>query len=517
MNQQFTLKKISLLLFAVFVNNFVHAQIPNWSEHVAPILYKNCTSCHISGGIAPFSLVGYSNAQSMASSIAASTESKRMPPWPANTKYKRYAHERILSASEIETIKQWANNNTPTGNLSLAPANPTPTIGSQITNATIKLKIPNYTVNTSSDLYRCFVLPTNIPQNEYVTALEVIPGNRQIVHHVLVFQDTSMIPVNLDNADSGPGYVAFGGTGSQTSQLVGVYVPGQEPFQFPVGFGAKLLKNTRIILQIHYPGGINSQIDSTKVYLKTTTNTLRQIFIDPILNHQNSNMTNGPLYIPANEIKTFNTKYLMNSKATIFSVAPHMHLIGRSIKAYGLTPTNDTIKFIDIPKWDFHWQRTYSFIKPIIVQPNDKLWGEALYDNTTANPYNPNNPPLAVTKGEGTADEMMLIYFWYAAYKPGDENIVVDTTTLKNISSTVILSKLESKLSPNPIQNHLDFNSNEPITDINIFNLEGQLIAHYQLDRIKNGQIQISNKPVGMYIIELKSNEKTSRTKVMIE
>ena len=72
-------------------------------------------------------------------------------------------------------------------------------------------------------------------------------------------------------------------------------------------------------------------------------------------------MTNGPLYIPANEIKTFNTKYLMNSKATIFSVAPHMHLIGRSIKAYGLTPTNDTIKFIDIPKWDFHWQGFYNF------------------------------------------------------------------------------------------------------------------------------------------------------------
>jgi hypothetical protein len=124
---------------------------------------------------------------------------------------------------------------------------------------------------------------------------------------------------------------------------------------------------------------------------------------------------------------------------------------------------------------------------------------------------------LAVTKGEGTADEMMLIYFWYAAYKPGDENIVVDTSTLKNISSTVLLKKLDSKLSPNPIQNYLDFNSNEPITEINIFNLEGQKVANYQLDRIQKGRIDISNKPVGMYIIELKSPEKSSRTKMMIE
>ncbi len=512
-----SLKKISLLLFAVFANNLVTAQIPNWSEHVAPILYKNCTSCHISGGIAPFSLVGYSNAQSMASSIAGSADSKRMPPWPANPNYKRYAHERILSQSEIETLKQWANNNAPSGNLSLAPADPTPITGSQIANATIKLKMPNYTVNTSADMYRCFVLPTNIPQNEYVTALEVIPGNRQIVHHVLVFQDTSIIPVNKDNADSGPGYIAFGGTGSPTSQLIGVYVPGQEPFQFPTGFGTKLLKNTRIILQIHYPGGINGQLDSTKVYLKTTTNTLRQVFIEPILNHNNNNMTNGPLYIPANEEKTFYTKYSVNNKATVFAVAPHMHLIGTSIKAYGLNAAGDTTKFIDIPKWDFHWQRTYSFIKPVIVQPNDKLWGVAHYNNTTSNYNNPNNPPLAVSKGEGTADEMMLIYFWYSGYQPGDENIVVDTTTLKNIASTVILSKLESNLSPNPIQNYFDYNSNEPITEINIFNLEGQKTSHYQIDRIKKGRISLENKPVGMCIIELKSDQKSSRTKMMIE
>ena len=517
MNQSISPKKIIILFFAISATFVSKAQNPNWAEHIAPILYKNCTPCHISGGIAPFSLVGYANAQSMANSIAESVESKRMPPWPANPKYKRYAHERILSTLEIEAIKQWANNNAPQGNLSLAPADPTPVSGSQISNATLKLKMPDYTVNTSSDMYRCFVLPTNIPQNEYVTALEVIPGNRQIVHHVLVFQDTSIIPVNKDNADSGPGYLAFGGTGSPTSQLIGVYVPGQEPFQFPTGFGTKLLKNTRIILQIHYPSGINGQVDSTKVYLKTTTNTLRQVYIEPILNHNNNNMTNGPLYIPANVEKTFYTKYSVAAKATVFAVAPHMHLIGTSIKAYGLNTNGDTTKFIDIPNWDFHWQRTYSFINPVIVQPNDKLWAEGHYNNTTSNPNNPNNPPLAVAKGESTTDEMMLVYFWYSIYQTGDENIVVDTSSLKNISSTVILSKLDAKLSPNPIKNYLDFNSNEPLTEINIYNFEGQKIIEYQIDRIKNGRIQIQNRPVGMCIIELKSAQKSSRTKMVFE
>ena len=205
--------KKSILVFAISATLKLNAQTPNWAENVAPILYQNCTKCHIAGGIAPFSLVGYSNAQAMASSLANSVESKRMPPWPADPKYKRYAHERILSSQEIETIKQWANNNAPSGNLSLAPADPVPQNGPQLIGANLTLKMPNYIVNTTADEYRCFVLPTNLTQNQFATALEVVPGNRQIVHHVLVFQDTSMIPVNKDNQDPNPGYLGFGGTG----------------------------------------------------------------------------------------------------------------------------------------------------------------------------------------------------------------------------------------------------------------------------------------------------------------
>ncbi len=509
-------RKYFLFVFAIFTIANTKAQTPTWAENIAPILYKNCTKCHIDGGIAPFSLVGYSNAQSMASSISYSVDSKRMPPWPADPKYKRYAHERILSTQEIEAIKTWANNNAPSGNLNVAPPDPVAQTGAQLTGANMILKMPDYIVNTTTDEYRCFVLPTNIPQNQYATALEVVPGNRQIVHHVLVFQDTSSIPVTKDNQDPNPGYLAFGGTGSPTSQLIGVYVPGQEPFIFHPGFGTKLLKNTRIILQIHYPGGVNSMLDSTKVYLKTTTNTLREVLISPILNHNNNNMTNGPLYIPANVEKTFYTKYTVNGKATVFAVAPHMHLIGTSIKAYGLRGT-DTLKFIDIPNWDFHWQRTYSFKNPVIVQNADILWAQAKYNNTSSNPNNPNNPPLAVAKGEGTADEMMLVYFWYAGYQAGDENLVIDTTSLKNISGTAKIAKINTSLYPNPIKNILNFESNEAIQKICIYNFEGQKITDYQIDNQRTGHIYIENQPVGMYIVELKSNNHSAQIKVTIE
>jgi hypothetical protein len=508
-------KSIILFVFCFFATKYANAQTPTWLD-ISSIIYKNCTQCHSAGGIAPFSLIGYNNCKNMASSIASSTQSKRMPPWPADPKYRRYAHERVLSATEIEMLKKWADNDAPYGDTTIKIADPNQNNGTQLKNISLMLKMPNYTVNTSSDEYRCFVLPSNLTQNQFATALEVIPGNRSIVHHVLVFQDTSSIPTAKDLADPNPGYLAYGGTGSPTSQLIGIYVPGQEPMVFPAGFGTKMLKNTKIILQIHYPKGISNQLDSTKVALKLTTGNLREVFIASILNHNNNNMTNGPLYIPPGQTKTFYTKYVVGGKATIFACAPHMHLIGQKIKAYGLNANGDTTKIINIPNWDFHWQRTYSFYKPLIINAGLTLWGEAYYNNTSSNLFNPNSPPLAVSKGEGTTDEMMLIYFWYTGYQAGDENIVMDTTPLKNLSSVINPVKNSVNIAPIPANNCIQFSSNLAINQITLFSLEGQKMIEYQVDNQKNGSIQCQYQPDGMYILELKSNQSVTRKKILI-
>lgn len=508
------LKFLIIIVICFFAIQIANAQTPTWVD-ISSIIYKNCTQCHSSGGIAPFSLVGYNNCKNMASSIASSTQSKRMPPWPADPKYRRYAHERVLSATEIDKLKQWADNDAPYGDTNIKVSDPAQN-GTQLKNISLMLKMPNYTVNTSNDEYRCFVLPTNLTQNQFATALEVIPGNRSIVHHVLVFQDTSSIPTAKDLADPNPGYLAFGGTGSPTSQLIGVYVPGQEPFEFPAGFGTKILKNTKIIIQVHYPKGISNQLDSTKVALKLTTNNLRQVFIDPILNHNNNSMTNGPLYIPANQTKTFYTKYNVGGKATVFACAPHMHLIGQKIKAYGLNANGDTTKIINIPGWDFHWQRTYSFYQPLIINAGLTLWGEGYYNNTASNVNNPNSPPIAVTKGEGTDDEMMLIYFWYTGYQAGDENIVMDSMPLKNLSSVINPTKNIVNIAPIPANQHLQFSSNLEINKVTLFSLEGQKITEYQVDNKKEGSINCQYQPDGMYILELKSKETITRKKILI-
>ena len=490
-----------LAMLALVIHIHADAQI-TWAEHVAPILYNNCTNCHINGGIAPFSLVGYSNAVSSATGIVDATQKRRMPPWPANPNYKRYAHERILSVEEIKTLKDWVDQGSKSGDLSKAPSDPTPNTGTVLTNPDLKLKMPNYTVNTSSDEYRCFVLPTGITVDQFVTAIEVVPGNRQIVHHVLVFQDTSQIPVNKDKADPAPGYLAFGGTGSNTSQLIGVYVPGQEPYQFPSGFGSRILKNSNIIIQVHYPSGVQNQLDSTKVLLKLYNGTLRPMIITPGINHNNSSLTNGPLYIPADQTKTFYSKTAINYKLSIFAVAPHMHLVGRSIKAYNVNGT-DTIPFVDIPNWDFHWQRTYVLRTPTIVEKGSTMWGEAYYDNTSQNPNNPNSPPLAVSLGEGTKDEMMLVYFWLTTYLPGDETISIDNTALKNISAVIRPERSSFNLYPNPSSDEVTLNEIQCPASYLIVNSLGQTAMKGTITS-DHAKIQVSSLPPATYFLQVK-------------
>ncbi len=217
----------------------------------------------------------------------------------------------------------------------------------------------------------------------------------------------------------------MGGTGSNASKLIYAYTPGAQPYFTPPGTGFRLPANTRIIMQVHYAPGSLGATDQTTVNFKLNMGPMREIFVDPILHH--GNMTNGPLYIPANQVRTFNQQYTIQGNATLLYVFPHMHLIGRSIKSWANLPvTNDTVRFIDIPEWEFHWQDNFIFPNTVLLPFGATIRSEAVYDNTTNNPENPSNPPQNVFEGEGTYDEMMYVFFAYMPYQSGDEYIIVD-------------------------------------------------------------------------------------------
>lgn len=398
-----------------------------WADGVGQLFQQNCVKCHRQGGIAPFSLETYSDVAPMVNMIQTSINSGAMPPWSPDPDYKSYAHQRVMDPADISTIDNWINNGAPEGNPALAPSVAAFPNGTQLGTPDLSLTIPIFTINSNSDVYQNFVLPSGLPQAMFAKAVEIIPGNGNVVHHVLVFQDSTNNPISPSSA---------GGTGSNASKLLYSYVPGSQPYFTPSGTGLRLPANTRIILQIHYAPGSLGQTDATTVNFKTVAGPQRQIFVSPILNHQN--MTNGPLSIPADQTRTFNQQYTTPINTTLLYVFPHMHLIGRSIKSWANLPvSNDTVRFVNIPEWEFHWQDNFIFPNTILLPTGSTIRSEAFYDNTANNPENPNSPPQNVTAGEGTNDEMMLVFFAYMYAQVGDQNIIVDDRIIPKGATTV--------------------------------------------------------------------------------
>lgn len=511
-----------LALLALLGLNTMGQNIPTYNQQVSCILYEHCTTCHHNGGIAPFALMDYAEASAAAYGIMGAVNAGSMPPWPPDPSYNSLAHERLLTQNEIDVITAWVNGGYPEGTGTPPQA---PVYGSSevIQNPDMVLTMPQYTVSSqNNDVYRCFVIPTSLPQDVFITEIELVPGNNEAVHHVLLFQDESNTPVQLDQNDPGPGYTSFGGTGSGSSKLIGGWVPGQSARIYPANFGVRIPAGANIIMQVHYPTTANGQTDQTKVNIKYSTNVMREVFIDPVLNHVSLN--EGALIIPANQTRTFTCDYQVPNQydVTILDVAPHMHLIGKSIRSWAVTPSNQTIPLIDIPEWDFHWQGFYEFRNPIKIPAGSTLRSTATYDNTGNNPNNPNNPPQLVTAGEATDDEMMLVYLSYTLYFPGDENIVIDPgTPHEDHFCTPLAVGVEEAdtehltVYPNPATDMISLQlPAKEYEQIRVLNMQGkEVLSFAPTERT----LDVSALADGVYLLAVSSNGGTSVRKIVVQ
>ncbi len=123
-------------------------------------------------------------------------------------------------------------------------------------------------------------------------------------------------------------------------------------------------------------------------------------------------LVDGPLFIPANETVTFHQELGPIPEALfLVSICPHMHFLGKSYKVWYETAAGDSIPLIDIPHWDFHWLKYYTYPMVEVIPQGATIKSEGVYDNTSANHDNPNDPPIDVSVGPKTTDEMFLCYF----------------------------------------------------------------------------------------------------------
>jgi Copper type II ascorbate-dependent monooxygenase, C-terminal domain len=260
-------------------------------------------------------------------------------------------------------------------------------------------------------MYRCFPIPTNLPSDTYVSAIDIKPGDRQTVHHVIAYIDTSGDSQKLDDADAGPGYTSFGGPGFSITSLsatLGGWAPGARPVVLPDDVALSLPANSRVVLQVHYhPHGIKTLPDQTQIgiyFAKKKPNKIVRFL--PLINQTFTIPPNDPNYPVSASFSAFLPVHL-------YLIFPHMHLLGRKMHVNATLPNGSEKCLINIDDWDFNWQGMYGFSEPVAIPTGTKLALDAHYDNSTENWRNPNNPPKPVSWGEQTTDEMCIAFIGF--------------------------------------------------------------------------------------------------------
>jgi hypothetical protein len=390
-------------------SSVLHAAAPTFDKDIAPIVFKNCAVCHRAGEVAPFSLLTYHDVSKRAKQIARVTGERIMPPWKAEAGFGEFANDRHLTAQQIAVIQQWAASGMAEGSAADLP--PTPKFSEGWTLGTPDVVLEpdeDYTLAADGpDLYRCFVVPTKLTEDRYISAIEVRPGNRKVVHHVIVHFDTTGKARELDAADPGPGYTSFGGIGFKSGGTIGGWAPGNYPSFLPEGVGRFLPKNADLVLQVHYHRSGKAETDRTKVALYfakgPVDKRLRSFPLAKLL-----------LRIPAgNSNFVVHTSLPIRYDVTVYRVTPHMHLLGQDMKLTATLPDGTKVPLVHVQNWDFNWQTSYDLKRPLHLPKGSRVDLEARYDNSSGNPVNPNNPPRVVTWGEQTTDEMCLAFLNY--------------------------------------------------------------------------------------------------------
>jgi hypothetical protein len=323
-------------------------------------------------------------------------------------------------------------------------------VGSQLgkPDLVIKLRDTFRIPGDGKDRFMLMRVPYELPQDQYISTIEVVPDNRKLVHHVNaqllsyppdkrkdVMKGNVAVDIN-DYATTLEAYKALDlpnddGTFPMLTQSVTNYLPGVTPPIYPAGIGGfKMAKKGAIFLKdIHYGP---SRVD-------TTDQTAFNIFysdVPPKRPTQEFQMgTYGvspvvpPLVIPPDTVMKFTSVYTVPFDISILTVNPHMHLLGKNFLAYAVTLSGDTIPLIRINKWDFRWQYFYTYKKMLKIPRGSTIHVEAVYDNTRKNPNNPFSPPQLVAEREGsmrTSDEMLQFIVTYLPYQAGDENISLE-------------------------------------------------------------------------------------------
>ncbi len=402
---------------------------PTFAEDIAPIFYRNCASCHHPGGLGPFSLLDYDSAAPKLRKIKGMVMSGRMPPWQADGPRGVFRNDRRLTDEEREKIVRWVDSGAKRGDLTKLPPRPDYTGGWEIGSPDLVVQMPEeYVVPASGTVeYQYFEVPTGITEEKWVQAIEIMPGSREVVHHVLVYakvppppgaapapraagpRPTPLFIRNREHSRPEPERPAVdtGPPPRQLGALIGTTAPGTNVVEFPAGTALRLRAGTVLTFQMHYTAHGHEMQDRTSVGFRFAKEM-------PSEEIHAAAFTNTAFTIPAGARDVAVPSEITASQPVkIWGLLPHTHLRGVRWRYTLERPDSASRIVLDVPRYDFNWQTYYLFATPLEIPAGGKLTSMAWYDNSASNKDNP-DPKIDVKWGDQTWEEMQYTGFLYS-------------------------------------------------------------------------------------------------------
>jgi hypothetical protein len=413
------------------------ADAPTFSKDVAPILYKNCSTCHRPGEIAPMSLLTYKDARPWARSIREAVSRGVMPPWHADPAHGEFANDRRLSDDDRNVILRWVDGGAAEGDPADLPRRPTFVDGWQIGEPDAVVSMTeDYPIPAGGTVeYKYFTVATSFAEDKWIQAIESRPGNRRVVHHVIVFaRDPKPAPRPAAEQGNKPAPTFMFAEGmdepenpdaesrkkaplndrpapKQLGAYLGGFAPGQFVRVYAPGTAIRLPAGAVVTFQMHYTTNGEPTTDRTKIgFIFAKEPPTKEVKVTALMNH---NFT-----IPAGATDhRIDADVTLQRDVTFWSMLPHTHVRGKRWEYQATYPDGRVETILAVPKYDFNWQTEYVFKDPLKLPKGTRLHASAWYDNSANNRSNP-DPAADVHWGDQTWDEMQFTAFAYTVDPP---------------------------------------------------------------------------------------------------
>lgn len=412
----------SLLITGGLWAGTIERSTVTFSKQVLPVLQKRCQECHRPGEAAPFSMLTYKDTRPWAKAMKEAVLTKKMPPWFADPAVGHFSNDRRLTPEEIQTLVSWVDQGAVEGDPKDAPPPLQFTEGWTIGKPDVVYEMPmDYLVPAKGTVeYTYFLLPKAFTEDKWIDKIEVRPGAKSVVHHVVMYarpQGSKWLkemkpgvawvePEDTEPpkraADTGDGQFDLG-----EFEIVSVYVPGGVAYQTAPGQARFVKAGSDLIFQLHYTASGKATADRTRVGIIFAKQPPRERVVNTFIMNTRFRIP------PGAPDQVVDAKVTLNRDATLLNFFPHMHLRGKAFEYRVTYPDGRSETLFRMPKYDFNWQITYQLAEPLKLPKGTVITAVAHYDNSPNNPYNP-DPTKEVFWGDQSWDEMLAGFVDFA-------------------------------------------------------------------------------------------------------